>query len=136
MSVFSWLVTAHSPFSESSQIWQMTNVMAVKLEKSPKEPSSSLFTCKFRNLISDCLGGHPKNSFQSCLLDQALKALFTSTRGVYLNRTSYNSLSECLFSPGFRRQILRKITHLTNDKCQGCKTRKIYKRTFIQYIYL
>ena len=65
---------------------------------------------EFRYSISDCLDGRPKNSFWRCLLDQALKALFTSTRGVYLNRTGYNSLKcECLFSPGLKWPILRKI---------------------------
>ena len=131
-------LTCDGQFLERIQIWQMTNVMAVKLEKSTKESSSSIFTCKFRNLISDCLGGCPENSFQSCILDQALKALFTPTRGVYLNRTSYNSLSECLFSPWLvmANSECSQIWQMMNDKCHGCQTWEISIVTFIQYIYL
>ena len=94
MPVFFWLMIAN--FQEVYKVdkWQMTYNMAVTREKSAKWPSSSIFICEFRYLISDCLAGPPKNSFQSCLFDQALRAVYTSTRGVYLNSSIYNSLSE------------------------------------------
>ena len=115
-----FLLAYDCQFSESLQSWQMTkHDMAVKLEKSAKWPSSSIFICEFRYFISDCPGGPPKNSFILVYLTKHLKR-YSLLQEMCILTVPAITLSVCLFSSGLWSPILRKFTNLTNEKCHGC----------------